>query len=50
MLYAIFQPKMVICGGQFPQLEEQIVPGIEPLLLLSMSDALLLLLFVCRII
>ena len=28
--YAIYQPYLVICGRQFPQLEEQIVPGSEP--------------------
>ena len=28
--YAIFQPTLVIYGGQFPQLEEHIVPGSEP--------------------
>ena len=27
---AIFQPFLVIYGGQFPQIEEQIVPGSEP--------------------
>jgi len=27
---AIFQPYMVIYGGQFPQLEGQNVPGSEP--------------------
>ena len=30
VFYAIFQPYSVIYGGQFPQLEEQIVPGSEP--------------------
>ena len=30
MLYAIFQPYLVIYGGQFPELEEQIVPESEP--------------------
>ena len=30
VLCAIFQPCLVIYGGQFPQLEEQIVPGSEP--------------------
>ena len=30
MLYAICQPDLVIYGGHFPQLEEQIVPGSEP--------------------
>ena len=30
VLNAIFQPYMVIYGGQFPQLEGQIVPGSEP--------------------
>ena len=32
MFYAIFQPCLVIhvYGGQFPKLEEQIVPGSEP--------------------
>ena len=30
MLYAIFQPCLVIYGGQFPQLEEQIVHGSVP--------------------
>ena len=28
--YAIFQPYLVIYGGQFPLLEEQIVPVSEP--------------------
>ena len=27
VLYAIVKPCLVIFGGQFPQLEEQIVPG-----------------------
>ena len=30
VFYAIFQPCLVIYGGQFPQLGEQIVPGSEP--------------------
>ena len=30
MLYAIFQTSLVIYGGQFPQLEEQVVSGSEP--------------------
>ena len=30
VLYEIFQPCLVIYGGQFPQLEEQIVHGSEP--------------------
>ena len=30
VLYAIFQPCMVIYGGQFPQVEEQIVLVSEP--------------------
>ena len=30
VFYAIFQPCLVIYGGQFPQLEEQIVHGSEP--------------------
>ena len=30
VLHAIFQPCLVIYGGQFPQLEEQTVPGSEP--------------------
>ena len=30
VLYAIFQPYLAIYGGQFPQLEEQIVPGSKP--------------------
>jgi len=30
VFYAIFQPHLVIYGGQFPQLEEHIVPGSEP--------------------
>ena len=30
VLYAIFQPCLVIYGSLFPQLEEQIVPGSEP--------------------
>ena len=30
VLYAIFQPCLVIYGGQFPQLEEHIVHGSEP--------------------
>ena len=29
MLYAIFQPSLVIYGSQFPQLEELIVPRKE---------------------
>ena len=29
VLYVIFQPCLVIYGGQFPQLEEQIVPWSE---------------------
>ena len=27
---AIFQPYLVVYGGQFPQPEKQIVPGSEP--------------------
>ena len=30
VLFAIFQPCLVIYGGQFPQLEEHIVPRSEP--------------------
>ena len=30
VFYTIFQPYLVIYGGQFPEMEEQIVPGIEP--------------------
>ena len=30
VFYAIVQPFLVKYGGQFPQLEEQIVPGSEP--------------------
>ena len=30
MFYAIFQPYLVIYGGQFPQLEELVVPCSEP--------------------
>ena len=30
VFFAIFQPYYVIYGGQFPNLEEQIVPGSEP--------------------
>ena len=30
VFYAIVQPCLVIYGGQFPQLEEHIVPGSEP--------------------
>ena len=30
VFYAIFQPYLVIYGGQFPQLEEQIISGSEP--------------------
>ena len=30
VFYAIFQPYLVIYGGQFPQLEKQIVPASEP--------------------
>ena len=30
VLYAIFQPCLVIYGGQFSQLEEQLVTGSEP--------------------
>ena len=28
--YGIFQPYLVIYGGQFPKLEEHIIPGSEP--------------------
>ena len=38
VLYAIFQPCLVIYGGQFPQLEEQIVPGSESATFRNQTD------------
>ena len=41
VFYAISQPYLVIYGGQFPQLDEQVDPGSEPAILPLATDTYL---------